>query len=140
MSALARWVASSIRSAGWAPLSGFVVHVIAARVLGAYAAWPDLDGPMHVAGGVAIAYFFERAFASEAAVPVVGCTTAFGRGALTMLSACAATVVWEFAEWTSDRLGITEAQMGLDDTLLDMLLGLVGAAAFLAAAARMRRR
>lgn len=124
-----RWIASAIRSAGWAPALVFAVHVVASRVLGAYAIWPGLDGPMHVAGGVAIGFFFLRAFTGDEAVPVVGRTTAFGQGTLTLLSVCAATVVWELAEWTTDRMGLTAAQKGLDDTLLDVLLGLVGGTA-----------
>jgi hypothetical protein len=136
MNELARWVAGSIRSAGWVPMLVFAVHVVASRGFGAYEAWPALDVPMHLAGGLAIATFFRHAFAIEAAVPVVGRTTAFGRAALTLLSVCAATVVWELAEWTSDRIGFTEAQMGLDDTLLDMALGLVGGAAVVAFARR----
>ena len=46
---------------------------------------------------------------------------------------------WEFAEWTSDHVFGTNCQMrDLDDTLLDQLMGLVGAAAFLLLSLRRR--
>jgi hypothetical protein len=35
-------------------------------------------------------------------------------------------VFWEFAEFTSDALFGTQAQLGLDDTMLDMALGIAG--------------
>ena len=48
-------------------------------------------------------------------------------------------VFWEFAEWTSDRYFGTNCQMrDLDDTLLDQLMGLVGAAAYLLVSLRRR--
>jgi di/tricarboxylate transporter len=45
---------------------------------------------------------------------------------------CAATVFWEFAEFLSDRYLGTHAQGALDDTLSDMLFGILGGTAFAA--------
>lgn len=45
-----------------------------------------------------------------------------------------ATVFWEFAEFVSDRFFGTHAQVGLEDTLLDMALGVAGGLAYLASA------
>jgi len=49
-----------------------------------------------------------------------------------------ATVFWEFAEFFSDQLFATHAQLGLGDTLLDMALGIGGGITYLTAAARSR--
>ncbi len=46
--------------------------------------------------------------------------------------ACTAAVFWEFAEWIADRYLGTHCQMNdLYDTLLDLLMGVLGALAFL---------
>lgn len=81
---------------------------------------------MHLAGGVAIACFFARALEALAherawlrmdpralALFAIGWTGT-------------ATVVWELAEFLCDRYAGTSAQGGLEDTLGDMLVGLVG--------------
>lgn len=51
-----------------------------------------------------------------------------------------AAVAWEFAERISDRCLHSHAQIGLDDTLFDMALGIVGGAVLLAARAASGRR
>ena len=133
------WVLTSIRTAGWAPILVFTSHLVASRGLEAYHDAPWLDIPMHFMGGVAIAYFFWRSVTSPAAGPVLGAMSAFGNVVLTLALTCTSTVVWEFAEWTTDRLGWTHAQGGLDDTILDMLLGISGGATFLVLALLHRR-
>jgi hypothetical protein len=40
-------------------------------------------------------------------------------------------VFWEFAEYVYDRAFGTRHQLSLDDTLLDMLLGIIGGGVFL---------
>ena len=86
------WLWTSVVSAGWAPASVFVIHVVISRGLGAYLTLPDLDIPMHFAGGVAIAYFLWRSINIDAAGPVLGSLTLFARLLLTFLAVCAAAV------------------------------------------------
>jgi hypothetical protein len=47
-----------------------------------------------------------------------------------------AVVIWEFGEFTLDFLFDTVAQAGLEDTMLDMFLGLVGGTALIVFQAR----
>ncbi|HEV8238076.1 MAG TPA: hypothetical protein VGS57_01765 [Thermoanaerobaculia bacterium] len=93
---------------------------------------------MHFFGGVAIAYFF----ASCARALPVGAVSPSLRPWLVALLVFAltgtATVFWEFAEFLSDRLFATHAQLGLADTLLDMALGVGGGVTYLAMAAKLR--
>ena len=138
MRATTEWVRDSIRSAAWAPVAVFVLHLVFSRVLGWYLTVPGLDMPMHFLGGVAIAYFFARSIRLESASPVLGALTTLGRCVLTIALVGLATVVWELAEWTTDSLELTRAQVGLDDTVLDMLLGLLGGVAFLLVSSRAR--
>lgn len=131
-------IAGSLRAA-WAPTLVFGLHVFMSRVLNAYLLFPPLDIPMHFFGGVAISYFF------------AGCAQALPAGAIqpslrpwlvaVMVFALTstATVFWEFAEFLSDQLFATHAQLGLADTLSDMALGIGGGVTYLTMAARSRR-
>lgn len=129
-----------LRSAAWPPVVVFGVHVAASQAFDAYARWPWLDVPMHLLGGVAIACFFARALEvlsrRMAAARVDGRVAALLVFALT----CSAAVFWEFAEFVSDRVAGTSAQVSLEDTLLDLALGIVGGTAYLACSTLARRR
>src|SRR5688572_21848562 len=108
----------------WPPLVVFLLHLFFSRVVGWYRDWPALDIPVHIAGGMAIAHFFQRL--------VLPATTRLvmlrpWAGAVFVLSlTCTAAVWWEFAEYLSDRYMGTHAQGGLNDTLGDMFMGVAG--------------
>jgi hypothetical protein len=127
---LLSWIRVAVLRAGWAPIVVFVLHVVISRGFGAYLAYPGLDQPMHGLGGVAIAHFFWVATGLDEAIPILGNLLRTGRLILSMALVGTATVVWELLEWTGDALGYTSAQVGLDDTMLDMLLGLAGGALY----------
>lgn len=94
--------------------------------------FPSLDIPMHFLGGIAIAYFFHHA---AIAAPRFGLTRASDtvtHCVLVFALTCSSTVFWEFAEFVSDRFFGTHAQLGLEDSLGDMLMGSLGGSAFLA--------
>jgi hypothetical protein len=130
----------SLRRAGWAPALVFVAHMILWHGVGAYEAFPPLDTPMHLLGGLAIAFFLWTAYSIGARSGALGRPNSTAIAALTLTSTAASTVLWEFAEYLSDRYLGTTTQKGLEDTLLDMLLGLVGGAVFVGAAWIRRRR
>ena len=120
------------RRAAWAPLLVFAIHLFLSRGFDAYRERPWLDIPMHLAGGVAIAFCLcvtLRVLQEHELVERTGPRIRFIL--VLALTGCAA-LFWEFAEFTTDQLGLTRAQAGLEDTLLDMLLGLVGGFMFLA--------
>lgn len=119
----------SIRRFGWAPLAVLGLHILGSKVLGAYAAFPDLDVPMHVLGGMAIGYFFWRSAITAHGQIALGSLGLGGRAVLSAALTATSTLVWECAEWTGDRLGFTSAQAGLDDTMLDMVVGALGGVA-----------
>ena len=50
-----------LKKAGWAPITVFVAHLVASEI-GGYDVFPPLDTPMHLLGGVAIAFFFWTAY------------------------------------------------------------------------------
>lgn len=120
------------RAAAWAPISVFALHMVMSEVLGAYLAYPHLDVPMHVAGGVAITYFLAYVVAAAASLDLLGRPNRSALLWLVFTASCTATILWEFAEFLSDRYLGTSAQVDLEDTLLDMLLGILGSLAYFA--------
>ena len=124
------------RSAGWAPTLVFGIHVFISRGLNAYVLFPPLDIPMHFFGGVVIALFIWRCFAAISPAAIAPPLRPVLIALLVFSFTATATVFWEFAEFLSDRLFRTNAQVGLEDTLLDMALGLAGCLCWLGVAAR----
>ncbi len=126
MKNLCRWVLRAILVAGWVPVAFFVMHLAGVFLFHAYRAVPHLDVGMHFFGGMVIAWFFRRAVDLPEAEPVLGVLPPLGRGLFAWAALGTAAAFWEFAEWTTDRLGFPRAQKGLDDTMADMALGIAG--------------
>ncbi len=127
---LGGWIAQSVRRAGWLPIAIFSLHAIASLGWNAYRRVPNMDNPMHNLGGVAIAYFFWHSLQTSAGRQLLGKPTIFALQLLTINATGATTGLWEFAEWTTDSIGWTHAQGGVDDTMLDMFLGMFGGSIF----------
>ncbi len=119
-----------LRKAAWAPLCVVGLHGLLSRVLGLYEPYPDLDVPMHFVGGVAMAYFLGHALAAANAKGLLGMPSR----ALLLLawfaSTSTVTILWEFLEFTTDFLGLTQAQANVADTMLDFLMGMLGGLSF----------
>ena len=96
-----------------------------------YVAYPPTDVAMHFLGGIAIAYFLWRAAVLASQAGPLGSIGRTGLGVMVFGLTCAAAVFWEFAEYLSDRCLGTKAQLGLEDTLGDMLVGIMGGLGFL---------
>jgi len=127
-----RWYITALVEAGWAPAAVFVLHALASRVLRLYVSHPPIDIAMHSLGGIAIAYFFWRAGSLASDAGVIGTLNRTGLSVMVFSLTCAAAVFWEFAEYLSDRYLGTKSQLGLPDTLGDMLFGILGGMVFLA--------
>ncbi len=87
---------------------------------------PGLDLPMHLLGGMAIAFFFSRLLDILGDYTIVERVDGLLRAIFLMALTATAAVLWEFAEYISDHSLGTQTQGGLEDTLLDMLLGILG--------------
>lgn len=130
---LSSWIAATSREAAWAPTILFLLHVLASRVFNGYDYLPWLDKPMHYLGGVAIAFFFHRASVNASRFGVIGGFHRLTHLLLVFALVSTTTIFWEFAEFINDRFFGGQAQLGLEDTLLDMFLGIVGGLSFLVA-------
>ncbi len=97
---------------------------VAAKGFDAYLRYPWLDVPTHFAGGIAGVYSVD-AFLLRLR-PWTGRVHAAVRLGLAFgLLACAA-IGWEFLEFLSDYFLWTHLNLGVADTLSDLLFGLVG--------------
>jgi hypothetical protein len=126
-----RWLKATLSEAGWAPSLVFIVHEDVHVAFKAYDRYPPLDRPFHFLGGVVIAFFLSRASFNASRFGVIGPFQLTAHVALVASLVCSATVFWEFAEYVYDRLFGTRHQLSLNDTLLDMLLGIIGGWVFL---------
>ncbi len=121
---------ATVRRVGWLPIAVFLAHEVCAHVVDGYRLWPSVDIPLHFFGGLAIAFFVSGAIRTFSYHGVIKQPDTLVHLALVLSAACTAAVFWEFAEWTADNTLGTTCQVGLDDTILDLLMGVVGGAAF----------
>ena len=121
---LVNWMSITLREAAWAPLSIIAFYAIG-LALHLYDLFPPLDLPSHLMGGVAITYFFRSAIKNsqrivgDIPIPIQ----------IIFAFTCTGTTIifWEFYENLLDLFFGTHMVRGLEDTIVDMFLGLLGA-------------
>ena len=123
---LKKWLFLTIKYVAWAPIAVFILHVVTSKIFHLYALWPEFDIPMHILGGVVISYFFNGSYHIANRLRLLGQPARYLQPIMVFALGSTATIFWEFAEFTSDQVFGTHMQGGLEDTLLDMLLGMVG--------------
>ena len=116
-----------LRKAAWAPILVLVLHAIASYGFDAYNRIPWIDIPMHLAGGLAISFFFLSAFTLSQSTRVFGLLSPLAVLLMVLSLTTVAIGVWEITEYTMDRYLGTQTQKGVIDTLVDILMGLAGA-------------
>lgn len=126
-----------LRIGGWVPLLVFTTHLFLSGIVRVYDIWPPFDIPMHFAGGLAIAFFISRCFQT---LPREGSVR---RSRIVLLEllligslTATAAVGWEFMEFTGDQLLGSNVQIGLANTMQDMAMGILGAAAVMVVRSR----
>jgi hypothetical protein len=122
--ALVNWILTTLREAAWAPLSVLIFYLIG-RTLQLFDLFPWLDMPTHFIGGVAITYSYRSAIRNSQGI--VGVIPASVQILLAFTCTGTTIILWEFYENLFDFFFGTHMVRGLEDTLLDMLLGLLGA-------------
>ena len=121
---LITWISTTLREAAWAPLCvvGFYALGLALHL---FRMFPFIDMPTHFMGGVAITYFYRVAIRNSQkflgdipiAIQILLAFTVTGT----------TTVLWEFYENTIDHFFGTHMVRGLEDTIVDLAMGLSGA-------------
>lgn len=118
------WVLATLREAAWAPLSvvGFYVLGLALHL---FKMFPFIDMPTHFMGGVTITYFYRVAirnsqkFLGDIPLPI--------QILLAFTATGTTTVLWEFYENLMDHFLGFQMVRGLEDTIVDLAMGLSGA-------------
>lgn len=91
-----------------------------------YLHYPWVDIPMHFAGGIAIAFTCCRILSLLRVENLAPTLSIWWKRYVLMSSVLFIAIMWEFQEFTWDYIFKTEKQTGLADTMLDLLLGLIG--------------
>jgi len=118
------WAFTTLRESAWAPLGVFGFYLIG-LALHLYDQFPPLDIPTHFMGGVAITFFYRSAIRNSqkmaGGIP-------FPVQVLLAFTCTGTTIIlWEFYENLFDFFFDTHMVRGLEDTIVDMFLGLSGA-------------
>ena len=123
---LGKWIITTLRQAAWAPflVLGFYALGLTFQL---FKRFPPLDIPTHFMGGVVITYFYRVAIrhsqklVGEIPYPIqvffaITCTAT-------------TTIFWEFYENFLDYFAGTHMVRGVQDTIVDLFVGLMGALA-----------
>lgn len=116
--------------AGWFPALVFLIHCVLSLAFNAYYHAPSLDVPMHLLGGLAIAYFFHVVVAYGDRLGRVRVGSRAAEMIMVFGLVAVAAVVWEFAEFLSDYFFRLGAQPSVANTMKDQFMGLVGGAVY----------
>jgi len=118
------WVVATLRDSAWAPLSVFLFYLFG-LALHLYDRFPPLDIPVHFMGGAAITYFFRGAIRNLQ--NFLGELSALVQTIFAFTCTGTTIIFWELYENAFDFLLGTHMVRGLEDTIVDMVLGLLGA-------------
>lgn len=118
------WLADTLHEAAWAPMSVLGFYAVG-LALGIFDRFPTLDIPTHFLGGVVIAYFYRVAI--RRSQKPVGKIPFPVQMLLGFTAAGTTAVLWEFYENLADFFLGTQMVRGLEDTIMDLLTGLLGA-------------
>ena len=118
------WIFDTLREAAWAPLTvlGFYALGLTFRL---FKLFPLLDIPVHFVGGVVITYFYRVAIRNSQhlvgeipfPIQILFAITCTGT----------TTILWEFYENILDYFAGTHMVRGVQDTIVDLFVGLLGA-------------
>jgi len=118
------WLMATLRESAWAPLSIFGFYLVG-LTFHLFGRFPNLDIPVHFMGGVVVTYFFRSAIRNSQKIvgdipPLIQILFAF---------TCTGTtaILWEFYENILDHFFGFHMVRGLEDTIIDLFTGLLGA-------------
>jgi len=108
------------------PIAVLLFSIFLGNFFSAYNVFPWIDIPMHFLGGFSVAYMsvlFLRFWKEEKLLDIKS------KFILILIVVCAVSfiaVLWEFWEYSMDLFFKTSFQLGLEDTLIDLFMGLLG--------------
>ena len=117
------WIVDTLREGAWAPLSVLAFYAIG-LALRLFESFPFLDIPTHFMGGVVITYFYRVAIRHSQ--KLVGQIPFPIQVLLAFTCTGTTTILWEFYENLADFFLGTQMVRGLEDTIVDLFVGLLG--------------
>ena len=123
-SSLFNWIVTTLKESAWAPLSVFGFYVFG-LLTHLFDNFPHVDMPTHFLGGVTITYFYRAAIRNSQ--KVVGDIPLPIRILFAFTCTGTTAVLWEFYENFADHFLGTHMVRGLEDTIVDLLMGISGA-------------
>jgi hypothetical protein len=121
---ITHWIVATLRESAWAPLGVFGFYLMGVAV-GLFRMFPPLDIPTHFMGGVSITYFFRSAIRNSQIY--LGDIPTLIQSVLAFTCTGTMIILWEFYENAFDFLFGTHMVRGLEDTITDMFVGMMGA-------------
>jgi hypothetical protein len=118
------WVFVTLKESAWAPLSVVGIYAVG-LAFHLYDLFPYLDVPTHFMGGVTITYFYRSLIRNSQSI--VGDIPLPIRIIFAFTCTGTTTVFWEFYENIMDRFFGFHMVRGLEDTLVDLIVGISGA-------------
>jgi hypothetical protein len=118
------WILATLRESAWAPL-GVVGIYIVGLALHLFRMFPFIDMPTHFLGGMAITYFYRSAIRNSQTL--LGPTPHLLQVLFAFTATGTTAVLWEFYENLIDHFFGTHMVRGLEDTIIDLAMGLSGA-------------
>ena len=120
------WIFITLKEAAWAPLSVYGFYVFG-LMIHLFDNFPFMDIPTHFMGGVVITYFYRVAI--RYSQRLVGDIPHPIQVIFAFACTGTTTVFWEFYENFADHFLGTHMVRGLEDTIMDLILGISGALA-----------
>jgi len=118
------WILVTLRESAWAPL-GVVGIYIVGLALHLFRMFPFIDIPTHFLGGMAITYFYRSAIRNSQTL--LGPTPSLLQILFAFTATGTTAVLWEFYENFMDHFFGFHMVRGLEDTIVDLAMGLSGA-------------
>ena len=115
---------ATLRESAWAPL-GVIGFYSVGLAFDWYDRFPLLDIPTHFMGGVAITYFFRSAI--KQSQKFLGDIPSLVQVLFAFTCTGTTIILWEFYENAFDFFFGTTMVRGLEDTIVDMFSGIMGA-------------
>lgn len=107
------------------PIIVLIIHLFIAPI-GLYEKYVWLDVPMHFLGGTSIALATMILGKTMLKNKVLGKTNLFVLFVFVVSVVSLVAVFWEFFEFSIDILSNSKLQIGLEDTLGDLFMGILG--------------
>jgi hypothetical protein len=126
-----RWIAASLRECMRPLVLAYLVVVAGTGAARAYSHWPGIDVPMHYVGALVLTHVIHRGVGHAMRFGILPRLRPGPRALGEFSLVCTASLLWEIAEFLSDRYLGTRTQGGLADTLSDMLTDVLGSASYL---------